>query len=76
MQTQHLDFDSHSPDHAYKLCRLANNRAGRPAGAQNKRRLLQATSSIHCSLSEGSTHQTAHQEGATSFECTAVMPGF
>ena len=29
-----------SPDHAYKLCRLINGTAGRPAGVQNKSRTL------------------------------------
>jgi len=68
------EMDGHFPDHAYKVCQQANSRTGRPAGAQNKSRPLQETSSIHCSLSEGSTHRTAHQERATSFDCTAVLP--
>jgi hypothetical protein len=74
MQSQQPAIDGCSLDHTYKLCWLASSRTGRPALAQNKSRSLQVTSSIHCSLSEGSTHQIAHEEGVTLFDCTTMLP--
>ena len=74
MQSQQPAIDGCSLDHTYKLCWLASSRTGRPALAQNKSKSLQITSSIHCSLSEGSTHQIAHEEGVTLFDCTTMLP--
>ena len=46
-----MQTGSPSPDRSHKLCWLTNSKAGRPAGAQNKSRPLQAAISIqHCLL--------------------------
>ena len=46
MQGQQPATGSRTPENSNKLCRLTNSTEGRPPGAQNKSRLVQATNSI------------------------------
>jgi hypothetical protein len=54
---------SASADHAYKLCRLTNNRASRPAGALNKSRPIQPPESKEQSIQVGRIQSRQRRRG-------------